>query len=270
MSRPAHTGLLAVAFVLAASCTDQEISADLVKPEVIQSRLEAGAVKASERQDAIEQLFTHVGCAIQEQRVDKKSANVICTLPGETSSTITIAGHFDFVELDTGIIDDWSGTSLLPSLYQALKSRKRRHTYVFVAFTKEEAGLVGSSRYVKNLSAQEKGATRAFVNLECLGVSPAKVWESRSAPALLSRLLELGGALGMPVKGVNVEQVGMDDTFSFSPAKIPVITIHSLTQETFGLLHSKRDQLSAIRPGDYYDTYKLVALYLAYLDTKLD
>ena len=270
MSRPAHTGLLAVAFVLAASCTDQEISADLVKPEVIQSRLEAGAVKASERQDAIEQLFTHVGCAIQEQRVDKKSANVICTLPGETSSTITIAGHFDFVELDTGIIDDWSGTSLLPSLYQALKSRKRRHTYVFVAFTKEEAGLVGSSRYVKNLSAQEKGATRAFVNLECLGLSPPKVWVSRSTPALVRRLFEVAGALRLTAEGVNVDQIGDDDTHPFFSAKIPVISIHSVTQATLGLLHSKRDQLGAIRAGDYYDTYRLVTFYLAYLDGKLD
>jgi Iap family predicted aminopeptidase len=159
---------------------------------------------------------------------------------------------------------------LLPSLYQALKSRKHHHTYVFVAFTGEEKGMVGSSRYVKQLTADETRAVHAFVNLECLGLSPAKVWESRSAPALLRRLLELGGALRMPIQGVNVEQVGMDDTYSFSPAKIPVITIHSLTQKTFGILHSKHDQLSAIRPGDYYDTYRLVALYLAYLDGKLD
>jgi len=256
--------------LLAASCAGENISTDLVKPEVIQQRLEAGAVAASKRQDTIRRLFEHVGCAAQEQRVDRKSANVICALPGETPSTIVIGGHIDFVELGQGIVDDWSGASLLPSLYQALKSRTHHHTYVFVAFTKEEEGMVGSSRYVKNLTAEEKAAIRAFVNLECLGLSPTKVWVNRSTPALVSRLLEVGGALRLPIQAVNVDRVGDDDTHPFFSAKIPVISIHSLTQKTFGILHSPGDKLSAVRSGEYYDTYRLVTLYLAYLDTKLE
>jgi len=48
-----------------------------------------------------------------------------------------------------------------------------------------------------------------------------------------------------------------------------VISIHSLTQETWGILHSYKDTVSAIHPDDYYDAYRLVAFYLQYLDTKL-
>jgi len=268
--RAVHRAFLVVAFLSAACCTGETISADPVEREVIRQRLEAGVVAASARQDAIRQLFAQVGCVIREQRVDKKSANVICTLPGETPSTIVTGGHFDFAELGQGIVDDWTGASLLPSLYQALKSRKHHHTYVFVAFTGEERGLVGSSRYVKNLTAEEKRAMRAFVNLECLGLSPTKVWVSRSAPALVSRLLEVAGAVHLTIQGVNVDRVGDDDTHPFYSAKIPVICIHSATQETWGILHSKRDQLSAVRQDEYYSTYRLVALYLAYLDAKLE
>ena len=91
-------------------------------------------------------------------------------------STIVIGGHFDYADQGKGIVDDWSGASLLPSLYQSLKEQKRKHTYVFVAFAAEERGLVGSTYFVKNLSTDQKASLRAFLNLECLGLTPVKVW----------------------------------------------------------------------------------------------
>ena len=73
----------------------------------------------------------------------------------------------------------------------------------------------------------------------------------------------------LPIFSVNVDQVGTTDSESFADAKIPRITVHSLTQETLGILHTPKDQLSAIRFSDYYDSYRLIAGYIAYLDTKL-
>jgi hypothetical protein len=35
-------------------------------------------------------------------------------------------------------------------------------------------------------------------------------------------------------------------------------------------LHSSLDQVGAIHPGDYYDSYRLTAAYLPYLDTALN
>jgi Zn-dependent M28 family amino/carboxypeptidase len=181
-----------------------------------------------------------------------------------------VGGHFDFADHGKGIVDDWSGASLLPSLYQALKSRPRQHTYVFVAFAAEEQGLVGSARYVKNLTAEQRALIRGFVNLECLGLTPVKVWTHRSTPALVARLVEVARAIEITVQGVNVDQVGDDDTHPFLSAHIPVISIHSVTQDTIGILHSERDQVAAIHFDDYYTAYKLVAYYLAYLDLKTE
>lgn len=200
--------------------------------------------------------------------MDKRSGNVICTLPGRTPSTIVIGGHFDFVEAGQGIVDDWSGASLLPSLYQALKSRPRQHTFVFVAFAAEERGLVGSSRYVTSMTPEQRARIRAFVNLECLGLTPVKVWISRSTPSLVVRLYGVARMLDIPLDGVNLDQVGDDDTHPFQSAHIPVISIHSVTSKTFSILHSPRDRMDAIDFDDYYAAYKLAAYYLAYLDVQ--
>ena len=48
------------------------------------------------------------------------------------------------------------------------------------------------------------------------------------------------------------------------------LLIHSITQEPLPILHSPRDRMDAIHLADYYDTYRLIAAYLAYLDVTLD
>lgn len=253
---------------LACACIAQEIQVGLVPETLVKSRLESGVVPASKRQERIRSLFSDAGCSAEEQAIHKSSANVICTLPGETASAIVIGGHFDFAEEGQGIVDDWSGASLLPSLYQALKVLPRHHTYIFVAFAGEERGLLGSARYVKKLSREDKAHVRAFINLECLGLDSVKIWVSRSTPALVERLVEVAAATHMTLKRVDVDNVGDDDTHPFLWANIPVITIHSVTQNTYSILHSGSDRLKAIHFDDYYNTYKLAAFYLAYLDAK--
>jgi len=259
-----------VATLLTSCCLAENLQVSLAVEALIKTRLERGVVGPGQRQATIRELFTDEECMVEEQPIDKKAGNVICTLSGQTSSTIVVGGHFDFADRGQGIVDDWSGTSLLPSLYRALKVVPRRHTYVFVAFAAEERGSLGSSRYVKSLPKERKALIRAFVNLECLGLTSPKVWLSRSTPELASRLSEVATALQLDLQGVNVEQVGDDDTHPFLSANIPVISIHSVTQDTLPVLHSVRDRLSAIHFDDYYASYRLIATYLAYLDAKLE
>jgi hypothetical protein len=42
-----------------------------------------------------------------------------------------------------------------------------------------------------------------------------------------------------------------------------------VTQQTWSILHSPSDKLAAIKMNDYYNSYKLIAGYLAYLDDAL-
>ena len=235
----------------------ETLKVNLAARPTIQRRLAAGDVKMKQRQAAMKSLFVEAGCAAEEQAIDKRNGNVICTLPGETDATIVVGGHFDFVDLGRGIVDDWTGASLLPSLYEALKALPRKHTFRFAAFASEEKGLVGSKRFVKELTPEQRARLRAFVNLECLGLNPPSVWRSRSAPPLIKLLLEVAHALDMPLAGVDVDQVGDDDTHPFLQAKIPVISIHSITQRTLPILHTAQDRLDAVNPDYYYTAYKL-------------
>ena len=157
----------------------------------------------------------------------------------------------------------------MPTLYEGLRSKPVRHTFIFIAFTGEEKGELGSASYVNGMSKDEVALSRAMVNMDTLGLGPPEVWLSHADPYLARALAGVANALKLPFRAMNVEQVGSTDSEQFARRKIPSITIHSLTQETLPVLHSRRDQISAVRPNDYYDSYCLVTAYLTYLDRLL-
>jgi len=74
--------------------------------------------------------------------------------------------------------------------------------------------------------------------------------------------------LNIPVTAVNVEQVGSTDSEQFAARGVPSITIHSLTQETWNahILHTSKDKFSAMKLDNYYQTYRLLSAYVAFLD----
>jgi aminopeptidase S len=246
----------------------------MLKSLVLEERFEMVSRKMLERQATLEKLFTEVGCSGEYFTTQKvpgsRSPNLICTLKGTDpeAGVIVVGGHYDFIDAGIGAIDDWSGSVMLPSLYESLKGQPRRHDYVFIAFAAEEKGLVGSREYVNKLKREQRAAIKAMINLECLGITPPGIWASRADPKLLESYTRVISSLKIPPKAVNVERVGDDDSHSFRDAKIPTLTIHSLTQETWRMLHSPRDEVSAINAEDYYDAYRAAALLLAYLDGK--
>jgi Iap family predicted aminopeptidase len=243
-------------------------------PQVeIERRLRAFEDSNAKREQRLLSLFQESGCIDQltEQPVKHAQApNVVCTLPGATDAVILVGGHFDFVNAGKGVVDNWTGCSLLPSLYLSVKASPRRHTFIFVGFTDEEKGLVGSQSYVSKMSKEEIKKISAMVNLDSLGTSPTKVEMDRGTKNLWTALGIVAQGLKLPLSVVNVHQVGRSDSDSFQDRKLPAISIHSLTNETFPILHSRRDQLDAIHLSDYYDSYLLLRAYLAYLDQILD
>ncbi len=104
-----------------------QLQTALLRRDVLDQRLRQGNVPAKEREYLIERMFAEVGCQVSKQPLDKKSDNVICNLPGETSETIVVGGHYDFIDRGQGIVDDWSGTSMLVSLYETLKLQAHKH-----------------------------------------------------------------------------------------------------------------------------------------------
>jgi len=243
----------------------------LVSRETIENRLREYSGTNRERGARLAQMFVDAGCGehVSEQPAKySKVPNVICVLPGVSDRVIIVGAHFDRVSGSDGVADNWSGASLLPSLYESVKIDPRQHTYVFIGFTDEEKGLVGSRFYARKMTPEQVAATDAMINLDTLGLAPTEVWESRSDIRLTKALIGVANYMKVPISGVNFERVGSTDSESFKARKIPRITIHSLTQKSFDaeILHTRKDKLSVIKLDDYYRTYHLVAGYLVYLD----
>ena len=190
-------------------------------------------------------------------------------MPGETDDSILVGAHFDFVDEHggRGVVDNWSGSSLLPSLFESLKNVSRHHSFVFVGFTNEEKGLVGSRYYVQQLTKEEVRKITAMINLDSLGTSTTKFELDRGDKKLANDLALVALNFKQPLNVVNVHRVGRSDSDSFEDRHIPTLNIHSITNETWPILHSRRDQLEAIDEVAYYDTYRLLTRYLAYLDS---
>ncbi len=142
--------------------------------DAIEARLRRFAGDDKKREVSLKELFEESGCSgpqLEERPVKgAKLPNVICTLYGSSSQTIIVGAHFDHVPQGQGVVDNWSGASLLPSLFQSVKSEARRHTYIFIGFTAEERGEIGSRFYAKHMTNDEVAKTAAMVNMDTHGV----------------------------------------------------------------------------------------------------
>lgn len=260
-------------FALLLACMAQAAPVNFaaVPRERVESRLREYTGDNATRQATLSRLFTEAGCPQLEARPAKgsKLPNVVCTLPGQTPEVIVVGAHFDKTNKGDGVADNWSGSALLPSLLESLRNEPRRHTLVFVGFSDEEKGLVGSQAFAKQLKDDELGRLHAMVNMDTLGLGPTKVWVTTADKRLLDLLGRLAAVMQLPVAGVNVEQVGSTDSEPFRKRKVPSITLHSLTQETWPILHSDKDRWDALKLDDYYASYRLLAAYLALLDQQL-
>jgi Zn-dependent M28 family amino/carboxypeptidase len=241
-----------------------------VQREIVLERLHSCPRKDMDREQQLQTYFTQAGCGGAALTLDQPKhssfGNVVCTLPGTSEQEIVVGAHFDHAEMGIGAVDNWSGASLLPSLYQAVAAGPRKHTFVFIGFYGEERGLVGSKQYVREAGAAKLAHVDAMVNMDTLGLGPTNVWTSHADPNLAKLAFALASAVKLPLSSVNVERVGTTDSESFRERKVPSIAFSSITQATFPILHTSQDQLSQIKEDDYYDSYKLLSAYLVYLD----
>lgn len=264
-------GLFLFTWVLQAVA--QPIEYFKVPPPVIEERLHRVTDKTADREHALHDLFESVGCkesSLDEQPVKHaRTPNIVCTLAGTDERRIVVGAHYDKVLLGHGVVDNWSGASLLPSLFEGLHKTGRRLTFVFIGFTDEEQGLVGSRYYASHLTKEDKTKILAMVNIDSLGLSDTKIWLSRADKHLANAAEAVAHATNLPLAAVNVDHVGDSDSHPFLGARIPVIDFHSVTPETFLVLHSPQDAFPALKMKEYVDSCHLLETYLAYLDANL-
>ena len=95
-----------------------------------------------------------------------RTANVLATIRGTVSPDVVyvVGSHFDSVEGGPGADDNASGTSMLLETARILAKRPLPATVMFVAFTGEEGGLLGSREFVRRLGADSVRLVGAMNN----------------------------------------------------------------------------------------------------------
>ncbi|MER3413393.1 MAG: peptidase M28 [Armatimonadota bacterium] len=119
----------------------------------------------------------------QSRRVPetKEVVQVVATLRGESDRVILVGGHLDTLNLQgdpvtaraPGANDDASGVALVLELARVMSRKKWKHTLVFVGFTGEEQGLLGSTALAEK-AKQEGWKIDAMLNNDTVGSSSNK------------------------------------------------------------------------------------------------
>ena len=184
-------------------------------------------------------------------RIEKVTVkNVIGVLEGEgplKEETIVVGAHYDHLgfggdgslqpgskEIHNGADDNGSGSAGLLELVRRLAGRKEKlaRRIVFIAFTGEERGLLGSAQYVKTpLFPIEQ--TVVMFNLDMIGRmenSKLTVYGTGTSHFWDKRVDEAGTAAGLTLIK-KPEGFGPSDHSSFYAKKIPVLHV-------FGGLHA--------------------------------
>lgn len=173
----------------------------------------------------------------------RSAKNVIGILPGQgrlAGQAVVVGAHYDhlgrggFGSLEpesTGVVhngadDNASGTAALLELARKLATGpdSPRRTVVFVAFSGEELGLLGSAYYVQHPAIPIE-STYAMINFDMVGrmrdrrVTVFGTETAREFPSLLDSLARL---TGLELVGSG-DGFGRSDQTSFFAANIPVL-----------------------------------------------
>jgi hypothetical protein len=207
--------------------------------------------------------------------------NVIGILPGRDpvlrNQTIILGAHYDhlglggFGSLDpdsTGIVhngadDNASGAAALIQVAARLAASPPARTVVFIAFSGEELGLMGSTHYVK-APIYPLAGTLAMVNLDMVGRlrnGRLIVYGARSAREFPALLDSLNWYAGFDLKAQG-DGYGPSDHSSFYAAKRPVLHIFTDLHEDY---HRTTDDWQQVN----YDGLKRVADFTLGLVTAL-
>jgi hypothetical protein len=223
--------------------------------------------KDEERLNAVKVLFERLGAPEPEISIEKFKGvdNLVIIKKGDTSEKIVIGAHYDKVSDGCGAVDNWTGIVTLAYLYATLRNITLRKTVVFVAFGKEEKGLVGSRAMVEAIEKDQLEQYCAMVNVDSLGLSAPQVLDNASSKNLRELAASLAKEMKIPFSHANIGAADSDSS-SFLRKKIPALTIHGLNNEWASIIHSRNDQLQKVNPVSVYLGYRLTLAMVARLD----
>ena len=161
--------------------------------------------------------------------------NVVGFLDNKAKNTVIVGAHFDHLgyggdgslhrgekSIHNGADDNASGVAVMLNLISKLKEKNTNNNYLFMAFSGEEMGLLGSNYFVKNPTIDTK-AVSYMINMDMVGRlkdSALAVYGTGTSPIFKQTLKSHNNNFKLIQKESGV---GPSDHTSFYLADIPVL-----------------------------------------------
>jgi hypothetical protein len=212
--------------------------------------------------------------------IASEGRNIVGVIPGtETGAGIVLIGaHYDTISIDLedgdayapGANDNGSGIAAMIEIARIMSSRQHRATMMFVAFSAEEIGRLGSIEFVNNYLLDNNIRIDAMLNLDIIGSStspegaindreirlfsaddPSLSDPANSSSRQLARALQMIARRHAPDMAIVVQPSGdregrYSDHLSFSDVGYPAVRFIEINED-FNRQHNDRDTIEDIQ-----------------------
>ena len=183
--------------------------------------------------------------------------NIIAFIDNKKKNTVIIGAHYDHIgyggqysldrginEIHNGADDNASGTAMLLSLANQLNNKNDlENNYLFIAFSAEELGLIGS-RYFVNSDLFNKVSINFMINLDMVGRLNAEKELSIFGVGTSSIFKQVVNSMNNNFKLKIIEDgTGPSDHTSFYNKDVPVLFFHTGSHENY---HRPSDDINLI------------------------
>ena len=190
----------------------------------------------------------------------KVTSRTVVARPPDGRCERLVGAHYDSVEAGPGANDNASGVAVLLETARALATSGDSEGVCLVAFGAEEIGLIGSQRFVANLSGQEREALQGMVNLDMVGVGDQ--WQLIGSQELAQEVDAEAASVGLDPIIAELPSGLSSDQANFIAAGIPAVLIYRFDDPHY---HSAEDQAQFVEPPLLEQAAELTLLTLSLL-----
>ncbi len=209
--------------------------------------------------------------------------NVVAYLPAQTDTTVIVGAHYDHLGwggpaslyrgeepmIHNGADDNASGVAAILELarYHSARRDSLRYSLLFIAFSGEEAGILGSTWFAKNMTV-DSSKVRMMLNLDMIG----RLQEQDSGLAIMGTgtCLEFKQYFdSLTAENLKIVQkesgAGPSDNTPFNNRKIPSLFFFTGAHQDY---HRPSDDLDKIDAGGIVQTANLAGDIIEYFDRR--
>jgi aminopeptidase YwaD len=185
---------------------------------------------------------------------DCSSCNVVGMIKGKRfpDKYIVIGGHYDHLGMMgpkvyfPGADDNASGIGVMLEMARYFKENQPDYSLIFVAFSGEEAGLLGSYHFVKNCLVPIENI-KFMLDLDMVGYGETgfNIHNGVNEPLLMEKMNKIVVSQNLDIKLIPKENINQSDHYPFTEQKIPALFVTSGVKDS-KFYHSVDDTYSSV------------------------